>query len=311
MRSTHIPLTGQQRLSQQPNLNATHDKALNRADRAVAPNHTSFTPADIHALQRTLGNQTVNRLLAKTTQNQATIHRTPSLKRASGPNLIQRMAITHAVAGPVTQQAAGKDAIDITCTMADTSTETFTVTVSTRKHVRDSYTQMEVTTPFSGLNTNTIALIALNNFQAAFQEWGNICAQQLQLHGSTWDPSTLTHMTTEGISFGSDSTGNTHTIHSFPVGGLVTVLTDPQYDELKDIGRAYYGHGNYQTASNRLLAKFRANDVATVADITTAATVLGLNIPTLRERLEQVANTTAYMREEDRWSHSFLRGFKM
>ena len=193
----------------------------------------------------------------------------------------------------------------ITCTLSFGGTEQFTATVSEGKHCLQSYRDAEVTTPGSGMNTNTIAALTTIQFRAAFLSWAQACAAALVRKGTSWNPSTLVHMTPQGVSFSSDSNGTTHTIHSFPVGGTVTVLTDAQYELLKLVGRAYYGHGNRGAAAANV--RNILNQIGRNGDVAAVVNLLGISRLQLENRVDQVVETLAWEREQDRWAQQFLR----
>jgi hypothetical protein len=197
----------------------------------------------------------------------------------------------------------------ITCTLSFGGTEQFTATVSEGKHCLQSYEDAEVTTPGSGMNTNTIAALSTVQFRAAFLSWARACADALVRAGTGWNPSTLVHMTPQGVSFSSDSNGTTHTIHSFPVGGNATVLTDAQYDLLKLVGRAYYRHGNHAAAAANV--RNILNQVGRAGDVTAVVNLLGISRLQLETRVDQVLETLAWEREQDRWGHTFFRNLNV
>jgi hypothetical protein len=184
----------------------------------------------------------------------------------------------------------------------------YIATVSEGKHLLQSYRESNVTTGDSGMNTNTIATVDRATFRSAFESWAKACAKRIELVGpAAFDPRTFTHWAhAQGLRFGSDTALNIRTIHSFPTGGVnSTVLTDPQYNLLKEAARAYYYQGPWRTAaanvSNVLGNAGRAADVTAVVD------VLGVTRVQLEERCASIIQTAAWEREQRNWGEQFLR----
>jgi hypothetical protein len=217
--------------------------------------------------------------------------------------VIQRAGISGTAVGALGTDGSRLE-IRITGTLAAGGAEVFTVNLSEGKHLLASYSEQNVTTANSGLNTNTIARVDRATFRRAFTNWATECAAQLLAHGTDWDPHTHVFMTPEGISFGSDSNGTTHTIHSFPVGGTVTVLTDSQYDLLKEVARAYYALGNTSSAAAYVNSVLR--NVGRNGDVTAVVNLLGITRATLVERVGAVIETAAWSREQTIWQRSFF-----
>jgi hypothetical protein len=126
----------------------------------------------------------------------------------------------------------------------------FTVKTSIQKHCLDFYkTGARIETPPSGLvggGRNTIALLSTADFEKGFMEYVQKIANALSTDGDDLEARDPRHEydTSVGLKFGSDSAKGSHTIHSYPVGGVVQTLTDEDFGCFKDLAFVLYADPN-------------------------------------------------------------------
>ena len=138
----------------------------------------------------------------------------------------------------------------------------FIAKTSIQKHCLAYYTTGErVSTPPSGLNvnTNTVALLDQAQFTAAFSEYIEEIARRLSTQGDALDPHDAANVvaTSRGVSFHSDSTAGSHTIHTYPSPGNVRVLNDAEFLTFKEVG--YILYGNPRDVNATALGKVQGN----------------------------------------------------
>ena len=83
-------------------------------------------------------------------------------------------------------------------------------------------------------------------FTAAFSEYVEEIARRLSTQGDALDPHDAANVvaTSRGVSFHSDSTAGSHTIHTYPSAGNVRVLNDAEFLTFKEVGLGYILYGN-------------------------------------------------------------------